>query len=178
MNCQKSEKRIKTPELPHHSLDTNGSHIKYQLCLRSGMLGGSLTPLLPRATVRNASSPQESTCSEDAVMCPGASTYASGCSRQRSGYGSQCCAVRWYYGDIASCTRRKTRLQDNRSKGLVVGQPSFRWFMPGLLPRLESISIAPIQEQRMLLAVTFTLPASCSPTARTNCCNSIEQDSG
>jgi hypothetical protein len=137
-----------------------------------------MTLLLPRATVRSASSPQEGTCSGDAVMCSGVSTYASGCSRQRSGYGSQCCAVQWYYGDIASCTRPKTRLQHNRSRGLAVGLPSFRYFMPRLLPTVETISIAPIQEQRMLLAVTFTLPASCSPTARASCSNSIEQDAG
>jgi hypothetical protein len=144
--------------------------------LRSDMLGGSMTLPLPRATVRSALSPQEGKSSGDAVMCSGVSTYESGCSRQLSGYGSQCCALQWYYGGIASCTWQKTRLQYNRSRGLEVGLPSFRCFMPGLLPPLEAISIAPIQEQRMLLAVTFTRQACCSPTARANCSNSIEQD--
>jgi hypothetical protein len=129
------------------------------------MLGGSMTLELPHATVRGASSPQEGTCSGDAVICARVSTYASVCSRQRSGYGSQCCAVQWYDDDIGRSRRPKTRLEHNRSRGLVVGPPSFRCFMPGLLPPPEDISIAPIQEQQMLLAVTFTLPASCSPTA-------------
>jgi hypothetical protein len=137
------------------------------------MLGGSMTLLLPCATVGSASSPQEGTCSGDAVMRSGVSTYASGCSSQRSGYGSQCCAVQWCYGDIASCTRLETRLPHNRSSCLVLGLSSFRCLMPGILPPLEAISIAPIQEQRMLLAVTFTLPTSCSPTARANCSNFI-----
>jgi hypothetical protein len=137
-----------------------------------------MTLLLHRATVRSTSSPQEGTCSGDAVMCSEVSLYTSGCSRQHSEYGTQCCAVQWYYSDKASCTRPKTRLQHNRSRGLVVGLPSFRCFMPGLLPPPEAISIVPIQEQRMLLAVTFTLPASCSPTADANCSNSIEQDAG
>jgi hypothetical protein len=133
-----------------------------------------MTVLLPRATVRSASSPQEGTFSGDAVVCCGVSTYASGCSRQLSGCGSQCCAVQWYYGDIASCIRPKTRIQRNRSRGLVLDLPSFRCSIPGLPSSLETI--APIQEQRMLLAVTFTLPASCSPTACAKCSNSIEQD--
>jgi hypothetical protein len=129
------------------------------------MLGGSMTLQLPRATVRGASSPQEGTCSGNAVMSSRVSTYASGCSRQRSGYRSQCCAVQWCDDDIASCRRSKTRLEHNRSRGLVVGLPSLRCFMPGLLPPPEAISIAPIQEHQMLLAVTFTLPASCSPAS-------------
>jgi hypothetical protein len=114
----------------------------------------------------------------DAIMCSGVSIYASGCSRQRSGYGSQCCAVQWYYDNVASCTKPTPRLQHNMSRGLVAGLPSFRFFMAGLLTPLEAISIAPIQERRMLLAVKFTLPASCTPTARANCSNSIEQVAG
>jgi hypothetical protein len=92
---KKREKKIWTQQLPHHvhSSDTKAPAIIYQLWLRSDMLGGSVTLQLPRATFRSTTSPQEGTCSGNAVMCSGVSTYASGCSRQRSGYGSQCCAV-------------------------------------------------------------------------------------
>jgi hypothetical protein len=72
---------------------------------------------------RSTSSPQEGTCSGDAVMCSGVATYASGCSRERSGHGSPCCGVQWYYDDIADCTRPKTRLEHNSSRGLVVSLP-------------------------------------------------------
>jgi hypothetical protein len=84
-----------------------------------------------RNGVSSTSSPQEGTCSGDAVMCSGVSTYASGCSRRRSGYESQYCdkffsqycAVQWYYDYIDGWTRPKKRLEHNRSRGLVVGLP-------------------------------------------------------
>jgi hypothetical protein len=66
---------------------------------------------------------RQGTCSRDAVMCSGVSTYASGCSRQHSGYESrsQCCALQLYYDENASCTRPKMRLEHSTSRGLVVG---------------------------------------------------------
>jgi hypothetical protein len=79
-----------------------------------------MTLQLPCTTVRSTSSPQEGTCSGEVVMCSGVSTYVIGCARERSEYGSQCCAVQRHY-DIAGSTRPKTRLEHNRSRGLVVG---------------------------------------------------------
>jgi hypothetical protein len=87
------------------------------------MLEGIVTLQLPCAAVRCTSSPQAGTCTGNAVMCSGVLTCASGCSRQRSGYGSQCCAVWWYYDDIADCTMPKTRLEHNRLRNLLVGLP-------------------------------------------------------
>jgi hypothetical protein len=142
------------------------------------MLGGSVTLQLPRETVRSTSSPQAGTCSGDAVMYSGVSTHASGCSRQRSGYGSQCCAVQWYYDEIAGCTRPKTRLERKRPRGLVVGLPFVQMLHARTSATSRNHQHSSYPRATNATCVTFAIPASCSPTALANCSNSNEQDAG
>jgi hypothetical protein len=142
------------------------------------MLGGSVTLRLPRATVRSTTSPQVGTCSGDFVMCSGVSTYASGCSRKRSGDCSQCCAVQWHYDDIAGCTRPKTILEHNKSRGLVVGLPFVQMLHARSSDTSKSHQHSSNPRATNATCGNMHTPSILLPPARANCSNSIEQYAG